>query len=93
MVSRTGVTGERSEIATSLQPLAERARRHTLLPLAVGFGISSPAQVRAVQSVADAAVVGSAVVHAIEERYAGEGPGAIEQFVHWLKEGKGERPA
>jgi tryptophan synthase alpha chain len=93
LVSRTGVTGERSEISASLQPLVERARRHTSLPLAVGFGISTPAQVRAVQSVADAAVVGSAVVHAIEEQYAGGGPQAIEQFVRWLKEGTGESPA
>jgi tryptophan synthase alpha chain len=93
LVSRMGVTGERSEISASLDPLVERARRHTSLPLAVGFGISTPAQVRAVQSVADAAVVGSAVVHAIEEQYAGGGPQAIEQFVRWLKEGTGERPA
>jgi len=93
LISRTGVTGERSEISTALQPLVERARRHTSLPLAVGFGISSPAQVRAVQSVADAAVVGSAVVHAIEERYAKEGAAAIARFVCWLKEGTGETPA
>ena len=93
LVSRTGVTGERSEISACVRPLVERARQHTLLPLAVGFGISNPAQVRAVQSVADAAVVGSAVVHAIEERYAGEGAGAIERFVRWLKEGTGETPA
>jgi len=93
LVSRTGVTGERREISASLQPLVERARHHTGLPLAVGFGISDPAQVRAVQSVADAAVVGSAVVRAIEEWYAGEGAGAIERFVGWLKEGTGERPA
>jgi tryptophan synthase alpha chain len=93
LVSRTGVTGERNDISASVQPLVERARQHTLLPLAVGFGISNPAQVRAVQSVADAAVVGSAVVHAVEERYAGEGAGAIERFVRWLKEGTGEKPA
>ena len=92
LVSRTGVTGERSEISSGLRPLVERARQHTPLPLAVGFGISSPAQVRTVQSVADAAVVGSAVVHAIEKRHAGGGPGAIEQFVRWLKEGTGESP-
>jgi len=91
LVSRTGVTGERSEISATLQPLVERARRHTSLPLAVGFGISTPAQVRAVQSLADAAVVGSAVVHAIEEHYAAEGPAAIERFVRRLKEG--EKPA
>jgi len=93
LVSRTGVTGERSEISSSVRPLVERARQHTLLPLAVGFGISNPAQVREVQSVADAAVVGSAVVHAIEERYAREGAGAIERFARWLKEGTGERTA
>jgi tryptophan synthase alpha chain len=92
LVSRTGVTGERSEVSASVRPLVERARQHTSLPLAVGFGISSPAQIRAVQSVADAAVVGSAVVHAIEEWYAGGGAGAIERFVRWLKEGTGEKP-
>jgi tryptophan synthase alpha chain len=93
LVSRTGVTGERREISSSLRPLVARARQHTLLPLAVGFGISNPTQVREVQSVADAAVVGSALVHAIEERYAKEGAGAIERFARWLKEGTGERAA
>jgi tryptophan synthase alpha chain len=93
LVSRTGVTGERTEISSSIRPLVERARHHTSLPLAVGFGISNPVQVREVQSVADAAVVGSALVHAIEERYAREGPEAIERFARWLKEGTGERTA
>ena len=87
LISRAGTTGERSQISSSLRPLAERARKFTSLPLAVGFGISSPAQVREVQSVADAAVVGSAIVHAIEERYPSGGAAAIEQFVRWLKEG------
>ena len=41
LISRTGVTGERSDIASSVQPLAERARRFTALPLAMGFGIST----------------------------------------------------
>jgi tryptophan synthase alpha chain len=87
LISRTGVTGARSEMASSVRPLAERARRLTALPLAIGFGISTAAQVREVQSHADAAVVGSAVVHAIEERFAQEGPAAIEQFVRGLKAG------
>ena len=89
LISRTGVTGERSEMASSVRPLAERARRLTSLPLAIGFGISTAAQVREVQSHADAAVVGSAVVHAIEERFAQEGPAAIEKFVRGLKAGTG----
>jgi tryptophan synthase alpha chain len=93
LISRTGVTGERSEMASSGRTLAERARRLTSLPLAVGFGISTAAQVREVQSYADAAVVGSAVVHAIEERFAQEGPVAIEKFVRGLKTGTEDRPA
>jgi len=84
LISRTGVTGERSEIAASVQPLAERARRVTSLPLAIGFGVSTAAQVREVQLHADAAVVGSAVVHAIEEHYSQQGSAAIEKFVRGL---------
>jgi tryptophan synthase alpha chain len=93
LISRTGVTGERSELASSVGPLAERARRLTRLPLAIGFGISTAAQVREVQSHADAAVVGSAVVHAIEERFSREGPAAIEKFVQGLKAGTEDQPA
>ena len=93
LISRAGVTGERSEIASSVRPLAERARRLTSLPLAIGFGISTAAQVREVQLHADAAVVGSAVVHAIEERYSQEGPAAIEKFVRGLKTGAEDQPA
>ena len=88
LISRTGTTGERSDISSSLRPLVERARKFTKLPLAVGFGVSNPAQVHEVQGVADAAVVGSALVHAIEEKYPSGGVCAIEQFVRWLKEGK-----
>jgi len=93
LVSRTGVTGERDELPSSARVLVERARRLTRLPLAVGFGISTPAQVREVQRVAEAAVVGSAVVHAIEARYHSGGEAAIEEFVRWLKEGTGAKPA
>jgi tryptophan synthase alpha chain len=93
LISRTGVTGEREEIASSVRPLVERARKYTDLPLAVGFGISRPSQVREVQALAEAAVVGSAVVRAIEEHYPSEGAGAIERFVRWLKEGTETGPA
>jgi tryptophan synthase alpha chain len=93
LVSRTGTTGERSKLSSSARTLVERVRRFTPLPLAVGFGISDPAQVREVQALADAAVVGSAVVHAIEEHYHSGGAAAIEQFVRWLKEGTGTSPA
>jgi tryptophan synthase alpha chain len=89
LISRTGVTGEREQMASGLKPMIEMVRAVTNLPVAVGFGISNPEQVRAVQSLADAAVVGSAVVHAIEEKYPKGGAGAIEDFVRWLKQGAG----
>jgi tryptophan synthase alpha chain len=88
LVSRMGVTGERDQISSSVRPLVERARRYTDLPLAVGFGLAKPDQVREVQGWADAAVVGSAVVRAIEEHFASGRAVAIERFVRWLKEGK-----
>jgi tryptophan synthase alpha chain len=87
LISRTGTTGERNAISSTLKPLVERARKFTSLPLAVGFGISNPQQVREVTAVADAAVVGSAIVHAIEERFPSGGPAAVEAFVRWLREG------
>jgi tryptophan synthase alpha chain len=92
LISRTGVTGERGEMTPSGRSLTERARRLTPLPLAVGFGISTPAQVREVQTYADAAVVGSAIVHAIEKRFAQEGAAAIEEFIRCLKNGTEGQP-
>jgi tryptophan synthase alpha chain len=64
-VSRTGVTGERQDLADDLAAQVEEIRRHTSLPIAVGFGISTGAQVRAVAAVADGVVVGSALVNCI----------------------------
>ena len=93
LVARAGVTGERKEISESTRPLIHRVRKITSLPLAVGFGLSSPGQVRAVQELADAAVVGSAVVRTIEEHFSAEGATAIERYVRWLKEGTGSSPA
>jgi tryptophan synthase alpha chain len=87
LISRTGTTGERGETSATVKPLVERARKFTSLPLAVGFGISNLQQVKEVTAVADAAVVGSAIVHAIEEKYPSEGAAAVESFVRWLKEG------
>jgi tryptophan synthase alpha chain len=87
LISRVGVTGEQGQLSASVKALAERCRRFTSLPLAVGFGISTPEQVREVQNVVEAAVVGSAVVHAIEERFPTRGAGEIERFIRWLKTG------
>jgi len=65
-VSRTGVTGAREDINESAESLVRRIRAVTSLPVAVGFGISTPSQVREVWRYADAAIVGSAIVSEIE---------------------------
>ena len=93
LIARAGVTGERSTLSGSTRPVIERVRKRTSLPLAVGFGLSSPDQIRAVEELADAAVVGSAVVRTIEKHFSNEGAPAIERYVRWLKEGTGSSPA
>ncbi len=67
LISRTGVTGARSALPEDLPALARRVRRFTKLPLAVGFGISQPEHVSVLGGIADAAVVGSAIVAEIEK--------------------------
>jgi tryptophan synthase alpha chain len=60
-----GVTGARDSIAESLEQKLTIIRQHTHLPIAVGFGISNPEQAATVARVADAVVVGSAIVDLI----------------------------
>lgn len=67
VVARTGVTGMRDQLADDVQSLVARVQRQTDLPVAVGFGISTPEQVRAVQAYADGAVVGSRLVLEVEK--------------------------
>src|SRR3984957_8601098 len=67
LISRTGVTGERDSMPEDLPALARRVRRATKLPLAVGFGISLPEHVAVLGGIADAAVVGSALMAEIEK--------------------------
>jgi tryptophan synthase alpha chain len=66
LVSRAGVTGTRENLPEDLPALVRRARAATSLPLAVGFGISLPGHVSILGGLADAAVVGSALVEEIE---------------------------
>ena len=70
LVSRTGVTGERASVSDAVGPLVTAMRKVTALPVAVGFGISTPDQVRAVGAVADGVVVGSAFERVIEQNAA-----------------------
>jgi tryptophan synthase alpha chain len=66
-VSREGVTGMQQKVADSIGVMTARIRTHTNLPIAVGFGISTPEQARLVAQCADAVVVGSAVVNQIAQ--------------------------
>ncbi len=66
-VSREGVTGAQSSVASSIADSVSEIRRHTKLPVAVGFGISTAEQAREVANVADGVVVGSAIVKKISE--------------------------
>ena len=66
-VSRTGVTGEQDSIESSVRPMVENIKQHTDLPVAVGFGISTPEQAREIAAYGDGVVVGSAIVRMIGE--------------------------
>jgi tryptophan synthase alpha chain len=70
LISRTGVTGAKDALPDDLPALLRRARKVTQLPIAVGFGISLPGHVSVLGGLADAAVVGSALVSEIEEATA-----------------------
>jgi tryptophan synthase alpha chain len=82
-VSREGVTGERAEVASSLPERVAAIRATTSLPIAVGFGISNPAQVREVAQHADAVVVGSAIVKQIGE--FGQDPALIPRLAEFVR--------
>jgi tryptophan synthase alpha chain len=89
-VSRTGVTGERDQLPQDARDLVRRLRKHTKLPVAVGFGISTSQQFSAVGEYADAAVVGSAIVHTIE-RSPGREAAAVREFVAGLVSGSSNK--
>jgi len=82
-VSRAGVTGARKHLTDDAQKLVRRLRRHSPLPIAVGFGISTAEQFAAVGKFAEAAAVGSAIVETIE-RNPGKEPESVAQFIEQL---------
>ncbi|TVQ34527.1 MAG: tryptophan synthase subunit alpha [Geminicoccaceae bacterium] len=79
-VSITGITGAAAPVVDVVGEAVARIRRHTQLPVAVGFGIREPEQARAIARVADAAVVGSALVDLIA-KHQGEGSQAVRNAV------------
>jgi tryptophan synthase alpha chain len=82
-ISRTGVTGARERMTGDAKTLVQRIRRFSKLPIAVGFGISTPEQFAAVGKFAEAAVVGSAIVHAIEQN-PGREAATVGEFIRRL---------
>jgi tryptophan synthase alpha chain len=82
-VSRTGVTGARRQMPEDAQGLVKRLRRFTRLPVAVGFGISTPGHFASVGNFAEAAVVGSAIVQTIEQN-PGRETAAVAEFIRQL---------
>jgi len=86
-VSRTGVTGERQELAPDLKDFLRKLRSYTKTPIAVGFGISRPEHVRAVWQEADGAIVGSSIVKKIEEHIGDQDVvSQVGEFARWLRE-------
>ena len=83
LVSVTGVTGARSRVQTDLAAFVGRVREKTAVPLAVGFGISTPAQAAEVGQLADGVIVGSALINATNA--AADKPEAAVQFVSALQ--------
>lgn len=88
VVARMGVTGVRDNISMDVRQIVERVRRHTDLPVAVGFGISKPEHVRDVCAYADAAVVGSRIVQEIETNL--DSPQLVERVAQLVRELKAQ---
>ncbi len=82
-VSREGVTGEQAAVAESIEAQLFEIKKHTDLPVAVGFGISSPEQAAQVAHRADAVVVGSAIVRRIGEH--GRAPDFIKRVTDFVR--------
>ncbi len=82
-ISREGVTGMQSQVATNLTTQIAKIRAHTNLPIAIGFGISNPEQAKAVAREGDACVVGSAIVNQIAEH--GQSPELVAKVGAFVK--------
>ncbi len=80
-VARKGVTGAETRFSEELETYLARCRRSTRLPLAVGFGVKSGADVDFLKGKADIAVVGSETIRLVDQ----EGPGAVAAFIRSLR--------
>ncbi|HMG87833.1 MAG TPA: tryptophan synthase subunit alpha [Terracidiphilus sp.] len=84
-ISRVGITGKQQSMTADAAALVARIRHWTGLPVAVGFGISTPEHVAQVAEFADAAVIGSAIVELIERSDPGAAPEAVARFIKGLR--------
>ena len=85
LVSSLGVTGTRSEITTDLQPIIRAIRENASVPVAIGFGISTPEQAAKMAALSDGAIVGSAI-EKILARLGKEAPAEIGRYVKSMKD-------
>lgn len=85
IVSSLGVTGTRTEITTDLKSIVDMVRKSTDIPCAIGFGISTPEQARAMAGLSDGAIVGSAIIKLLEQ-YGAEAPEHIGEYVNTMKQ-------
>ena len=85
IVSSLGVTGTRSEIKTDLGSIVKVVRENTDIPCAIGFGISTPEQAKAMADISDGAIVGSAIIK-ILERYGRDAPEHVGEYVRSMKD-------
>ena len=85
LVSSLGVTGTRSEIKTDLASIVKVVRENTDLPCAIGFGISTPEQARAMATLSDGAIVGSAIVKLVAQ-YGKDAPAEVGKYVKTMKD-------
>jgi tryptophan synthase alpha chain len=84
-VSRTGITGQQKQLSSDARDLVQRLRKFTKLPVAVGFGISNAEQFAEVASFADACVIGSAIVQAIEQSGPAGAASSVAKLIAGLK--------
>jgi len=84
-VSLTGTTGERDQLPDGLTETVERVRASTSVPVAVGFGISTPEQARAVAEVADGVILGTRIVRAAGEGGADAVGSVVEELAAALR--------
>ena len=85
LVSSLGVTGVRGSITTDIEAMVSEIRKHTDIPIAVGFGISTPEQAKKYSAVADGIIVGSAIVRIIRQ-YGEKAKHAVGEYITGMKQ-------